>query len=150
MRKVLSIKLGDVVTLVHKYGTFPVRHEEEVLSKNNAETGEAVTIMSTYNNLPSTLHPGDEGVKLAIPGQPELLHGKITKVHFCDPPKVLYDLEFRIGGKGRTRIHNVDSAFVLDMFWEPSKIEHTGEDDPRYQKNSRGRWELKPECRELV
>lgn len=112
---------------------------------NNAETGEAVMIMSNYTNLPSLFHPSDEGVKLAIPGQPELLHGKVTKVHFTEAPKVLYDLEFKFGEGDkwhRTRLHNVDSAFVVDMFWEPSLLED-GKVDPRYQKNERGRWELK-------
>lgn len=105
--------------------------------------------MNKYDKLPSTLYPGDEGVKLCIPGQPELLFGKVTKVHFTEEPRVLYDLEFKFANGperwARTRVHNVDSAFVLDMHWEPSKIEGTQEYDPRYEKNSRGRWELKTE-----
>src|SRR5688572_8932049 len=104
--------------------------------------------------LLSKFWPGDFGVKICIPGQPELLHGEVTKVIFSED-KVYYDVMFNWLGEVRrfyTRIHNIDSSFVEDMNWEPSMTDPVGNDDPkdfvrdgRYQKNSRGRWELKPE-----
>lgn len=68
--------------------------------------------------------------------------------------KVYYDLQFNFLLERRhyMRMHNIDSAFVQDMNWEPSMTDPKGEGnendfvfDGRYRKNNRGRWELKPE-----
>lgn len=99
-------------------------------------------------DLPSRFQPGDTGVKIVIPNRGMLEYGNVTKVHFTEN-KVMYDLEFPFlqnDKRGYTRIHNVDSAFVEDMHWEPPIVEGGGIDG-RYEKNDRGRWELKPECR---
>lgn len=109
--------------------------------------------MEKQRELPSEFWPGDFGVKLCIPRQAELLHGEVTKVTFSEN-KVYYDLQFNWLDDKRhyMRIHNVESTFVKDMNWEPSMTDPKGNGieseyviDGRYQKNSRGRWELKPE-----
>lgn len=129
---------------------------DETIKKAFAD-GENVFPSEWVNDFPSRFIPGDTGVKIVIPDRGTLEYGNVTKVHFTKN-KVSYDLEFPFftanGKRGYTRIHNVDSAFVDDMHWQPSMTDpkNTGKEedfviDQRYQQNSRGRWELKPEHR---
>jgi len=68
--------------------------------------------MDEDRRLPSAFKPGDFcGMKL---GKTDIIGAQVTKVAFTQS-KVLYDIEIGVGNDMVTRIHSLDSAFVVPL-----------------------------------